>query len=464
MENKDFVMIKVDNIYQHPDNPRKEIGDVTELADSIKKNGVMQNLTVIPISALDTPPDEQPDPEKILPISDFYVLIGHRRLEASKKAGLSEVPCKIISHISKKEQVAIMLEENMQREDLTVWEQAQGFQMMLDLGDTEETISEKTGFSKTTIRHRLNIAKLDQNELKEKEKDENFQLSLTHLYELEKIDDIEVRNKILKEATDSKNLTYRVLNHLREEEKKRKTEKIISMLEEKGVEKAPEKYQREQYSGKWEKVKQYRLDESTPKDIKIKNKDNDKLYYYVTWYAVEVVKKSKKAKKEATPEELRRKQIAKNKKEISAKMSRMDSMRNELIHDIISGKIEAKETPNMKDAIWCVLIMSGTSLWTSYLTRFFTGKPEYECTQEEKDEAQRKIKSLSIFQQMLICMDHGMENIGDIYDYNGEYKPNIGQALMDGYKVLEQYGWSFESEEEKQILDGTHPLYTKSQD
>ena len=39
-----------------------------------------------------------------------------------------------------------MLEENMQRNDLTIWEQANGFQMMLDLGETEESIAEKTGF------------------------------------------------------------------------------------------------------------------------------------------------------------------------------------------------------------------------------------------------------------------------------------------------------------------------------
>ena len=55
-----------------------------------------------------------------------------------------------------------MLLENIQREDLTIQEQAQGFQMMLDLGDTEDQIAEKTGFSKSTVRHRLNIAKLDQ--------------------------------------------------------------------------------------------------------------------------------------------------------------------------------------------------------------------------------------------------------------------------------------------------------------
>lgn len=44
-----------------------------------------------------------------------------------------------------------MLEENMQRNDLTIYEQAQGFQMMLDLGETAETIAEKTGFSTSTI-------------------------------------------------------------------------------------------------------------------------------------------------------------------------------------------------------------------------------------------------------------------------------------------------------------------------
>lgn len=43
-----IVGISAQEIYQHPDNPRKDLGDLTELAESIKKNGIMQNLTVIP--------------------------------------------------------------------------------------------------------------------------------------------------------------------------------------------------------------------------------------------------------------------------------------------------------------------------------------------------------------------------------------------------------------------------------
>lgn len=41
-------MLPVSAIYPHPDNPRKDVGDVTELADSIKKRGILQNLTVMP--------------------------------------------------------------------------------------------------------------------------------------------------------------------------------------------------------------------------------------------------------------------------------------------------------------------------------------------------------------------------------------------------------------------------------
>ena len=158
MEIRDIVNIKVESLYPHPENPRKDLGDVSELAESIKKNGIMQNLTVIA---------GHYEADKLVD-GGYTLIIGHRRCEAAKVAGLTEVPCRIVENMSEKEQLSTMLEENMQRSDLTVYEQAQGFQMMLDLGETEDSIAEKTGFSKRTIRRRLNIAKLDQNVLKEK--------------------------------------------------------------------------------------------------------------------------------------------------------------------------------------------------------------------------------------------------------------------------------------------------------
>lgn len=83
------IMIKVSNLYPHPDNPRKDLGDLTELVESIKKNGIMQNLTVIPIGN-ERDPEEQADAGNIALYSDFRVLIGHRRLAAAKKGRARE--------------------------------------------------------------------------------------------------------------------------------------------------------------------------------------------------------------------------------------------------------------------------------------------------------------------------------------------------------------------------------------
>lgn len=134
--------VEVTKLLQHPDNPRKNIGDVTELAESIKARGILQNLTVVPAEN-----------------GMYTVIIGHRRLAAAKQAGLTEVPCAVVD-MDYKTQLSTMLLENMQRSDLTVYEQAQGMQMMFDLGVSVAEIVEKTGFAETTVRKRLKIATL----------------------------------------------------------------------------------------------------------------------------------------------------------------------------------------------------------------------------------------------------------------------------------------------------------------
>ena len=67
----DIVNIGIEHIHPHPENPRKDLGDLTELVESIKKFGVMQNLTVIP-------QEENP--------GEYTVIIGHRRHAAAKLA------------------------------------------------------------------------------------------------------------------------------------------------------------------------------------------------------------------------------------------------------------------------------------------------------------------------------------------------------------------------------------------
>lgn len=452
-----ILNIKVDNIYPHPDNPRKEVGDVTELAESIKKGGIMQNLTVIPISALTEEPDKQPEADKVSVKSDFHVLIGHRRLAAAKLAGLSEVPCKIVSKISKKEQVGIMLEENMQRADLTIYEQSQGFQMMLDLGETEDSIAEKTGFSKTTVRHRLNIAKLDQTELKKKEQDDCFQLTLKDLYELEKVENVETRNKILKEACDSRQLVWKAQNAVKEVEIQKKKDKIIELLKAAGIKEAPKGAVEEIYSSKWEVVKEYDLDKDIPKQLRLPKQD-EAVCYITKWRVVFVIKKAKKVKKEESPAELKCKEIDKKKKQIKEIMKRIDARRKEFVKNIIDGKIKAiKEESEVKDELWTTLMLFQVCMYPSSLERFFIDKPSWEQTEEEKEEGQKLTKSLSIIHQMLVLMSMGM--IGkDIYDYNGRYYSEVGDKLKKAYSILKRYGWTFEDDEE-QLIDGTHELF-----
>ncbi len=78
--------IEVGNLFPHPDNPRKEIGDVSELAESIKQNGIFQNLTVVPNMVIGEVTGEVWQ-------RGYKVIIGHRRLAAAKAAGLEKVPC-----------------------------------------------------------------------------------------------------------------------------------------------------------------------------------------------------------------------------------------------------------------------------------------------------------------------------------------------------------------------------------
>lgn len=180
----ELKIIPIDVLHEHPDNPRKEIGDVTELAESIKANGVLQPLTVVPYWS---------KVHNRFMDGMYTIIIGHRRYNAAKLAGLTELPC-ITSDMTEKEQIATMLTENMQRSDLTIYEEAKGFQMMIDLGSTPEEIAKTSGFSETTVRRRLSLAKLPEKEFK---KAVERGATLYDFAELDKIEDEDLRNEVL---------------------------------------------------------------------------------------------------------------------------------------------------------------------------------------------------------------------------------------------------------------------------
>ena len=210
------IELPVEQLHSHPQNPRKELGDLSELADSIKEIGIQQNLTVIPY--VDEAGNEVDD--------QFTVIMGHRRLAAAKQAGLATVPCCIRWEMAPAEQIALMLCENMQRNELTPQEEGLAFQQLkLDFGWSVDQISQRTGFSRTKVRSRLVIAGLDQEKVKAKM---SKQINLGDFVALGKIKDEEKRNELLElVGTASFDVFYQ--GALEEEQKQEFTNKLLEV-------------------------------------------------------------------------------------------------------------------------------------------------------------------------------------------------------------------------------------------
>lgn len=228
----EISMLPIEMLEHHPQNPRQNLGDLTELVESIKARGIMQNLTVVPKVPMET--------------GAYLVVIGNRRLEAAKLAGLKVLPCVIDIYMDEKEQMATMLMENMQRQDLTVYEQAQGFQMMMDLGFTQKDISEKTGFSETTVKNRLKLTKF-------KEKDFSAAVdrgaTLMDFMEISKIESKKAQNEVM-QAAGTENFRATLQKAVREQEYKKNRARLEPIVKE-TMKMIPEN---ERYSSKWSRL------------------------------------------------------------------------------------------------------------------------------------------------------------------------------------------------------------------
>lgn len=139
-----LLQVKTDNIIPNPANPRKDLGNLTELSSSIAAQGVQQPLVV-------TPADKD---------GRHMIIMGHRRYAAAVMAGLDTLPC-IVRGADQKNQAELMLVENIQRSGLTAMEEAKGYAHLLDLGESEDQMAKATGRSRATVRRRLRASTLD---------------------------------------------------------------------------------------------------------------------------------------------------------------------------------------------------------------------------------------------------------------------------------------------------------------
>lgn len=437
--------IEISKLRVHPKNVRKVYTNIDELADSMKMQGILQNLTVV----------KNPEEE-----GTYWVVIGNRRLTAAIKAGLKTVPCQVVE-MDEKDQASTMLLENMQRSDLTIYEQAQGIQMVLDLGETEDSLSEKTGLSKSTIRHRSNIAKLDQGVLQEKEQDEGFQLSLKDLYELEKIPDVKTRNKILKESFDSNNLASRARSCVEEMNRKKNEKKIKALLKKDGIAPAPKNAENEMYSNKWDTVKEFDLSEDPPKKLDFGKEDVKKLFWLVYWRDIRVIKKHVNAKKKLSPEEIKQKDRDKRKRQIRAMQKEMAIQREDFIKLVIEKKLipEKPDFDSLNRQLFRLILRC--DFWTnmSAAYRLLSGeKDTWKIPDEEKEKLDKQFASLPLHQQLFIYANEGVSK--DLSEWDTSYHKKNGKILMEFEGILKLFGFSYADEDFYKISNGTHELYT----
>jgi ParB family chromosome partitioning protein len=134
-------MIPVDKIRPNPDQPRKALGDLRELTDSIKEKGVLEPLLV-----------------RFVPRDDCYHIIsGERRYHASRAAGLREVPC-IEKIADDAETLELALIENLQRKDLTPFEEADGLQRLAEQFDyTHDDIAKKIAKARSSVTETMSL-------------------------------------------------------------------------------------------------------------------------------------------------------------------------------------------------------------------------------------------------------------------------------------------------------------------
>ncbi|MGB8494518.1 MAG: ParB/RepB/Spo0J family partition protein [Candidatus Acidiferrum sp.] len=134
-------MLPVEQIRPNPEQPRKALGDLRELADSIRQKGVLEPLLV-----------------RFVPREDcYYIISGERRYHAARAAGLREVPC-IEKSADEAETLEISLIENIQRKDLTPFEEADGLQRLAEQFDySHEELAKKLGKARSSVSETLSL-------------------------------------------------------------------------------------------------------------------------------------------------------------------------------------------------------------------------------------------------------------------------------------------------------------------
>ncbi|MBO5275174.1 MAG: ParB/RepB/Spo0J family partition protein [Clostridia bacterium] len=185
-------MVALDRICPNPAQPRKIFDDdaILRLADSIRQFGILQPLSVRRLTS-------DASPSGAL----FELIAGERRLRASRVLGLREVPC-IILDADNHTSAELAIIENIQREDLNMFEQASAIALLIDIYDlTQEQVARRLSTSQSCVANKLRILRLTP-----RERDMILRLGLTegHARALLKLESAEQRIRVIERAAAKK--------------------------------------------------------------------------------------------------------------------------------------------------------------------------------------------------------------------------------------------------------------------
>ncbi|MGM9936855.1 MAG: ParB/RepB/Spo0J family partition protein [Candidatus Ornithomonoglobus sp.] len=437
--------IDIDKLHPHPDNPRAFLGDLTELTDSIRAVGVLQPLTVVQGYGLSKP-------------DDFTVVIGHRRLAAAKAAPLFKVPC-IVVEMTKSEQIAAMMIENEMREPLTPWQQSKGFQMMLDLGDSVEQVAEKTGFSESTVRRRIKLQQLDHDKMDKidfNNRDKSKQIDLIDFERLFEIKDPDTRNECLK-SIGNKDFDFKVQSKIVEEKRHEARQKLVDRMNTLG----------------WQQLTNITSDYSylysINNDIDIDYvceyyKDQD-IYYRIDSYTIFVYRYDPDVDEEDDETEEDNTETKEAFNERKAKLQELVD-----ILKIRSNKFVSEKFPDIlkADRLPFMKLMLLSTIISEFIN--YGRVSDLLCIEFERNDyggviySKAKDSILERFNEkpyhvMLVC---AYAKIIGSYSFFNKHSLcySTSYTVPEMYKCLEGMGFDI-SEEEWQLINGTHELYIK---
>lgn len=138
-----LVALELHDVHPSPNNPRRTLTDLDDLATSIRENGLIQPIVV-----------------QKLPLDGYQIVAGHRRYAAARKLGWAKIPAIIRRDMLPDEELLAMLVENGQRANLDPIEEARALKRLADAGMEPGDIARKVGRSVATIKTRLMLLTL----------------------------------------------------------------------------------------------------------------------------------------------------------------------------------------------------------------------------------------------------------------------------------------------------------------